>query len=137
MKEERLLERLRLMEKEPMRRANPDTGRTVDSVLKHLQRILNTRRGAVPIADDFGIPDFTGLLQSIPDSLREMEHSIRDTIQKFETRLSAVRVTFIPNDEDALSLRFQILARLNAPNQKEPVMFESEVDTDGKIFIKR
>jgi type VI secretion system protein len=83
------------------------------------------------------MPDFTGLMQSIPYSLREIEHSIRDTVEKFETRLKSVRVTFIPGDEDALSLRFQILAQLNTPNTVEPVIFESEVDTDGKISVRR
>jgi type VI secretion system protein len=120
-----------------MRRSGQDPRRIVDSVLRHLQNILNTRQGGVQIADDYGIPDFTGLLQSIPDSLRDIERSIRTVIQKYEPRLRAVRVSFIPNEEDALSLRFQIVARLATGDEKTPVIFESMVDSDGKIQVTR
>ena len=29
------------------------------SIVAHLQRILNTRQGSVPIDTEFGVPDFT------------------------------------------------------------------------------
>ncbi len=137
MREDRLLERLRLLDKDPTRSSGQDPRRIVDSVLSHLQRILNTRQGGVQIADDYGIPDFTGLLHSIPESLRDIERAIRATIQKYEPRLRAVRVSFLPNEEDALSLRFQIVARLTSGDETAPVIFESMVDTDGKIVISR
>ena len=137
MREDRLLDRVRLLEKDPTRSSGQDPRRIVDSVLSHLQRILNTRQGGVQIADDFGIPDFTGLLHSIPESLRDIERAIRTVIQKYEPRLRAVRVSFIPNEDDALSLRFQIVARLATGDENNPVIFESMVDSDGKIRIHR
>ena len=137
MREDRLLDRVRRLEKDPTRSSGQDTRRVVDSILSHLQRILNTRQGSVQIADDFGIPDFTGLLHSIPESLRDIERAIRTVIQKYEPRLRAVRVSFIPNEDDALSLRFQIVARLATGDENNPVIFESMVDSDGKIRIRR
>jgi type VI secretion system protein len=137
MREERLLERIRSWEKEPGRRAREDPKRTIDSVLRHLQQILNTRRGSVPIAEDYGMPDFTDLLHSYPESLREIERSIRQTIQKYEPRLKAVRISFIPQDDDIFSLRFQIVAQLATEQEKLPVLFESVVDSDGQISVKR
>lgn len=136
MREERLLERISSWEKEPKRRAKEDPKRIIDSVLRHLQRILNTRRGNVPIAADYGMPDFTSFRHADSDSLREFERAIRQTIQKYEPRLNAIRARLIPQDEDLLSLRFQIVATLVIENQKEPVLFESVVDADGKITIK-
>ena len=137
MREDRLLDRVRRLEKDPTRSSGQDTRRVVDSILSHLQRILNTRQGSAQIADDFGIPDFTGLLHSIPESLRDIERAIRTVIQKYEPRLRAVRVSFIPNEDDALSLRFQIVARLATGDENNPVIFESMVDSDGKIRIRR
>ena len=135
MREERLLERIRVWKKEPGRREREDVGRITDSILYHLQRILNTRRGNVPIAEDYGIPDFTELLYSYPESVRDIEKSIRQTIQKYEPRLKAVRVNFIPPEEDVLSLRFQIIAQLATDLDKVPVFFETVVDSDGKIKV--
>jgi type VI secretion system protein len=136
MREERLLERIRSWEKGPDRREREDPKRIIDSVLRHLQRILNTRRGSVPIAEDYGLPDFTDLLHTYPESIREIERSIRQIIQKYEPRLKAIRVSFIPQDEDIFSVSFQIDARLATEDEKIPVFFESLIGTDGRIRIR-
>ncbi len=102
MREQRLLERIQLWEKEPDRRSREDSGRTIDSVMAHLQRILNTRQGSVQIAEDFGLPDFTDLIDNYPESIRDLERSIRKMIQRFEPRLSAIQVKFIPQEDEKL-----------------------------------
>lgn len=135
MHEERLLERIRSWDREPARRGREDQGRCIDSVLSHLQRILNTKQGNVPIADDYGVPDFLDFLQSYPESVREIERSIRTAIDKYEPRLAGTRVTFIPQEDDLLTLRFQIVARLATAGGQQ-VFFETLVDTDGKVRIK-
>jgi type VI secretion system protein len=135
MREARLLERIRFWDEDPVRRGREEPRRVIDSVLKHLNRILNTKQGNVPIAEDYGVPDFTDLLYSYPDSLRDIERTIRSAIQKYEPRLKAVKVTSIPQDEDLLSLRFQIVARLSGES-KAQVLFETIIDSDGKIDIR-
>ena len=137
MREDRLLERIRSWEREPHRRAQEDPKRIIDSVLNHLQRILNSRQGSTPIAEDYGVPDFTEFLRRYPDSLNDFERSIRQTIQKYEPRLRAVRVRLIPQEDDAFSLRFQIAAKLATEEYKESVRFGSLVDSDGKISVNR
>ncbi len=107
----------------------------VDSILRHLKRILNTKQGNAPIAEDYGVPDFSEFMSALPRSVGELERSIRLAIQKYEPRLTGVRVSFIPQEEDRLSLRFQIVARL-AAESKNPVYIETVVDSDGKIEIK-
>ncbi|BBA68973.1 type VI secretion system baseplate subunit TssE [Geobacter sulfurreducens] len=135
MREERLLERIRSLERDPSRRGETDRGRLVDSILAHVRRIINTRRGSVPIAPDFGIPDMLDVLQSYPDSVREIERSIRAAIQGFEPRLADVRVAFVPQEDDVLALRFAISARLGSDGGA--VCFETLVDTDGKVTVRR
>ncbi len=137
MREERLLERIRALKKNPERRGRKDPKRIMDSVLDHLQKILNTRQGSVPIAEDYGVPDFTDLFHEYPDSLRGVERAIRHTIQQYEPRLKGVRVAFLPQDEDSLVLRFQITAKLDMEDETVPVFFESVVDTDGKIKLRK
>ena len=135
MREERLLDRIRAWEKDPARRGREEPKRIVDSVLRHLRRILNTKHGNVPIAEDYGVPDFTDFLFAHPESVREIERVIRLAIQKYEPRLKAVKVNYIPQDEDPLSLRFQIVARL-LNDSKHPVFFETIIDSGGKIDIR-
>ena len=135
MREERLLNRLRTWEKEPARRGNEDPRRIIDSVTRHLNRILNTKQGNVPIAEDYGLPDLTDSLKTYPGSVAEIERNIRSAIQKYEPRLKAVRVAFIPQEDDLLSLHFQITARLSAESKKQ-VLFDALINSDGKIDIR-
>jgi type VI secretion system protein len=137
MREARLLERIRLREGNPQRREVEDTGRVIDSVLDHLTRILNTRRGNVPIAEDYGIPDYTEFLQNFPESLRDLETAIEQTVTQYEPRLKTVRVSFVPQDENVFAVKFQISARLVSMANNTSVLFESQLDTGGKISIKR
>ncbi len=136
MREERLLNRIRSREKDPARRSGADSKMIISSIHRHLQLVLNTRQGSVPIADDYGIPDMTDFMSSYPESLRNLEKSIRQTIQKFEPRLKGVRVSFVQDNEDLLSLSFKIIAQLALEKEKKPIIFESQIDADGKVKLK-
>jgi type VI secretion system protein len=136
MQEQRLLERLRTWEREPARRDRRDPGRLVDSILAHLLCMLNTRQGAVPIAPEYGVPDFLDFLQTYPDSVREIEQNIRRAIQLYEPRLEGVRVAFVPQDDEVLALRFQIHGQV-VDGSGTRVRFETLVDTDGKVLLRR
>ncbi|MBU0994970.1 MAG: type VI secretion system baseplate subunit TssE [Proteobacteria bacterium] len=136
MREQRLLERLKSWENEPGRRTREDSGRIINSVLSHLQRVLNTKMGNVQIADDFGLPDFTDLIYNYPEAVRGLERSIQVMIQKYEPRLRLVRVRFVPQEDARLALDFQITAEIDNENEKIPVLFESQMDTNGRVKIK-
>ena len=132
---ERLLERIRSVEREPHRGAG-NQSRCVESVLSHLQRLLNTRQGNVPIAADYGVPDFLHFLQTHPESVHEIERSLKNCIDKYEPRLSGASVTYLPDQDETLTLRFQIIAGLTTQNGRK-VYFETLVDTDGRKHVRR
>jgi type VI secretion system protein len=136
MREHRLLDRIRMMHKKPHRRVTQDPIQMIHSIRQHLQRILNTRMGSAPIAEDYGAPDFTNFMSTFPDSQRAIERSLRQTIQKYEPRLKGVRVAFFPRREDPLSISLQITARLVFKDHKESVSFTSMVDADGHIRMQ-
>ena len=137
MREQRLLERLQSFEKEPERRSRKDSGRIIDSVLSHLQRVLNTKTGGVQIAEDFGLPDFTDIVYNYPEAVRGLERMIQTMIRKYEPRLRSVQIRFIPRDEERLSLDFQITAEINEENEHIPVLFESQMELNGRVKVKR
>lgn len=136
MREHRLLDRIRLNAKRPGRRATEDPKQMIHSVQEHLQRILNTRQGNVVIAEDFGIPDFTNFVSAFPEAQRSLERTLRQTIQKYEPRLQGVRVSFLTDTDDPLTLSFQIQARLVLKDHKDSVLFESVVDSGGQVRVK-
>lgn len=137
MREYRLIERIRDRNIGSRRREGQDPKRMIDSVVRHLERILNTKQGNAQIADDYGIPDFTDFKSAFPDTHRDLERSLRQTIQKYEPRLTSVRVKFVPRDDEMLTVSFQIMARLVLEGRKDPIVFESILDADGKIKIRR
>ena len=134
MREERLLERIRTWENEPRRRSMGEYRRQVDSIVAHVQRILNTRQGNVPVSCDYGIPDLTDFMISYPDSVTEIEKSIQKAIELYEPRLKSTKVVFLPQEEDMLCLRFQITGQIAAEAGKN-ILIETIVDSDGRIRL--
>ena len=136
MREERLTERIRSWKQAPERRGGQDPKRMIDSIIRHLERMLNTRQGSVLIADDYGVPDFTDSGSGFSDTIRDLERTLRATIQKYEPRLESLRVKFIPSEGNTLAVNFQITGRVILEDKKNPVTFQSSMDSDGKFSIR-
>ncbi len=135
MREERLLERLRATEANPDRRETQDTNRLINSILNHIQRILNTRQGSTLMAEDYGIPDFTdmsGVYQS--EAMRAIERSIKEVIIKYEPRLEKVSIGFLPEEDDILAMHLKISALIRDQNDM-PVEFNTIISGDGKVNV--
>ncbi len=136
MNEQRLLERIRLMEEDPDRRDTVEAGQVIKSILSYLRMILNTRQGNAQIAPDFGVPDFTSMIGATGlDAVRDIEASMTEVILKFEPRLENVNITFIPDEDMPLSLQFKLHAKLALEGQEMPVVFETVLDPDGRINV--
>ena len=135
MQEERLLERLQNTEKNPGSRIENDLPRKVNSIMAHLQSLLNTHQGSVPIADDYGIPDITNTQgESVTEMTRRIELTLQGVINKYEPRLDKVKVMLISEKDEVLSLRFKLEAVLVTENST-PVVLETVVSTGGKVNV--
>ena len=135
MQEERLLERLQNTEKNPGSRIENDLPRKVNSIMVHLQSLLNTHQGSVPIADDYGIPDITNTQgESVTEMTRRIELTLQGVIKKYEPRLAKVKVMLISQKDEVLSLRFKLEAVLITENST-PVVLETVVSTGGKVNV--
>jgi type VI secretion system protein len=135
--EERLTERIRHLGKGIERSSKKDTSRVVNSIVNHLQRLLNTRQGSVPIADDYGMPDFTSFLgENLNDQAEKISNIIRSMILKYEPRLSNVQVLFVPDKDEVLSLRFKLQAEIvHVNNERVALELETVISSDGKIRV--
>ena len=135
MQDERLLERLQTMERSPDSRTERSFPRLVDSIVNHLQRMLNTHQGSVPIAGDYGIPDITNVSgEGFLETTKRIENTLQRVIMKYEPRLTGIKMSLISDSADVLALRFKMEAVL-MEDRSTPVVFETVVSSDGKVNV--
>lgn len=132
----RLLERLADPRQDSVRNTRPSETQAVASILAHLGKMLNTRRGNAPVAPDYGIPDMADLLHSFPDSIRFLEQAIRTTIETYEPRLSSVRVKYSGPGDDVLRLHFDVTAVLAPTDSGRGISFSTEIDDNGEVVVR-
>ncbi|KPN90917.1 type VI secretion system baseplate subunit TssE [Pseudomonas nunensis] len=66
------------------------------SVLDNLQRILNSRAGAISHLPDYGLPDMSLILQGLPATAHGLIGTMSGTLLKYEPRLAAVSIELLP-----------------------------------------
>lgn len=121
---------------EPLTTAQ-NTAVLVESVLQHLTKVLNTRRGhSLTQPEDYGMMELTELIHGFPESIKEVQQAIRTTVEKYEPRLHHVYVEYVEPDEDVLTLRFKITAQIVTERERAPVLFETVVGPSGQVQLK-
>jgi type VI secretion system lysozyme-like protein len=65
------------------------------SVLDNIQRILNSRAGAISHLPDYGLPDMTKILQGMPGTAHQLTTTLSNVLLKFEPRLQSMSVTLL------------------------------------------
>ena len=135
MAENRLLERLSRYEENPASRSAYHPAQEVQSIIDHLQRLLNTRVGSASIAEDYGIPDLTNVIGNEHSQMvTDLKQSIQQAITRYEPRLRNVKIVIESDEEDVFSLRFKAEGYI-VGGENLPVIFETVISTDGKIDI--
>lgn len=78
------------------------------SVLDNIQRILNSRQGALKHIPDYGIPDLSVIYKNLPASAHHLKQEIRDTLLKYEPRLAHLDVELINPKDNVMILCYQL-----------------------------
>lgn len=131
-----LLERLRDPRADAPRTVSQDTEELAESVMNHLRQMLNTRQGNSITAPGYGIPELSEVVHSFPEAMAEVQDAIRLTIETYEPRLRGVRVTPLESEEDPFKLRFEITARLATSKERASVLFQTVVDSAGRVEVR-
>jgi type VI secretion system protein len=108
-----------------------DTNRLRRSVLSHLRRLLNARHGHAPAQPDYGIPDLNEFMFSMPESIVPMQKAIQKSIEKYEPRLTKVKVVWAPDEDDPLNIRFEITARIRTDDEEMPISLTTNLGSGG------
>lgn len=131
-----LLDRIKHPDREDRRSVDPDVGRLAQSVLRNLERLLNSRHGSAPTALDYGIPSLEDVMHGGADSLRDLTAEIKRSIENYEPRLRNARVRLVPKGDDATLLRFDITAELTAGGRRSRVHFETRIENSGRMSVR-
>ncbi len=112
-----------------------DRAAAVRSIVRNLQRMLNSRQGNAPAQMDLGIPSPHELMQGFPATLDQAIRTIRTCIMRYEPRLTAVVVTHLPAEESAAGIAFRITAQLAGDGPREQLSLQTAISANGRIRL--
>lgn len=102
------------------------------SVLDNLQRILNSRAGALSHLPDYGLPDMGLILQGLPAAAHGLMGTLVKTLLKYEPRLATVNVELLPQTQPG-NLEFALDAQLK---DGERLTFDTILAPGGKVLVR-
>jgi type VI secretion system protein len=106
---------------DPVESVSSDEHR-VYSIAANLERLFNTRQGAVPHLPGYGLPDLASIQRDAPAAAEALRKELREAVQTYEPRLARVRVEAGAPDAHAMRLSYLISGEV-APGHR--VQFET------------
>ena len=133
---ESLFERLRMAVSGSSRPGEDSFQARVVSIGQNLNNLFNSWAGNAPAQMDLGMPAPSEIAHNYPASIADVQRAIRACIEKYEPRLTGVRVLHVEGEDDRLQIRFQIEAQLAGPGQVGKISFDTLVDHSGLVMIE-
>lgn len=112
-----------------------DLDAVMDSVRRHLGRLLNARHGMSEALPDYGLPALTDLTIGSGDYLQRVQEAIRVAVEKYEPRFRRVRVTRAVDDEERHTVSFRVEATLISQSGEHRVCYETLVTGAGQYEV--
>jgi len=131
-----LLERLEFPPA-PDRRSLPgDVGEVIDSILRHLQSMLNTRHHGSESAPDYGTSDLSDYYTGL-EAIDTLRREIRQTVEKYEPRLTNIQVSSAAREDDPYHLYFEIVGTIVSEDRTTPAVFRTMLEGTGELKVTR
>ena len=111
--------------------------KTRHSIVENLTKLLATRQGSVQHLPDYGLPDIMQIYVDSGYSFDPLKKHIRDTILKYEPRLSKVRVEEPKFDKDNFRIYFKIVATIQDFPEAEILLTEFSTTGWTKVVFER
>ncbi|HDS2561298.1 TPA: type VI secretion system baseplate subunit TssE [Klebsiella aerogenes] len=109
-----------------------EQNQTILSVLDNMQRILNSRAGALAHLPDYGLPDMTRILQGMPGTAHELMGALSAVLLKYEPRLKKLTVVLLEQNVPG-ELRYAIDAELKGVGL---VRYGTEFMPEGRVMLR-
>lgn len=138
MSKERLLKRIAMWAKSEESMIESDLIILKNAVLEDLDKLYNTQRGTVLTDENFGLPNFTNLINGFsPPELGRITLALHDMTQKYEMRLKNIFVEEIPREDNMGLLKFVIKGDLQYRGQPASVSYLVVLQGDGSVVIEQ
>lgn len=106
-----------------------------DPVRNHLALLLNSRMGSVPDLPDYGLPDVSTFYTDYPGSLSELRGLVQRLIEKYEPRLSNVRVRLLESDATEFRASFLISGEVDQEGETVAVQYRTTITNSGQVAM--
>ena len=106
---------------------------TVISVMDNIERILNSRAGAIKHMPDYGLPDMSTIFQALPSSAYILMRAIEHTLLTYEPRISSININIEEKNNDAMVLAYELICHLKEGGL---VKYGTYFMPDGKALLK-
>lgn len=100
----------------------------VESIKRHLVRLLNAHPGNSASAPELGLLDFNDATLGTQDLNIRIRSAIRHCIERYEPRVNRVDVVALPQGPDPLQLRFQVTVDLRVGSVDEKTTIDLLLD---------
>ncbi len=134
---QRLLKRIKAWEEAGAISASEiDVNERMESLRDDLEKLFNTRRGTVLVDDEYGLPDFTHLMNgyAAPD-VDELQRSLLQQVRQYEARLSSVSLNYEEQGKMKMSLRFLLSAMFRHKNQESNLAATVQFNDNGSVSV--
>ena len=106
---------------------------TIISVMDNIERILNSRAGAIKHMPDYGLPDMSTIFQALPSSAYILMRAIEQTLLTYEPRISSIDINIEETNNDAMVLAYELICHLKEGGL---VKYGTYFMPDGKALLK-
>jgi len=133
----RLLKRIKSWEEAGVVSASDvDANEIIESVRDDLEKLFNTRRGTVLVDQDYGLPDFTHLMNgyAAPD-VEVIERDLLRQVRQYETRLASINLVYKQSKTPSSNLQFSMNAVFQHKNQDMNLVASVQFYNDGSVSV--
>jgi len=140
-REQTLLERISAMGGQQSLRAHTqstteeDLGALMDSIRRHLTRLINARHDFCEAQPEYGLPALTDLTIGSGDYVQAIQDAIRVAIEKYEPRLKQIRVLRVVDDDARQRLSFSVEAIMISRSGEHRVYYETSISGNGQFDV--
>lgn len=138
---ERLLERLTREESPKLSDRRSHEELVMESIKRHLSKLLNVRRGSVPIDPDYGMSDMCNIAGSFAyGSVSDIQRDILIQVETYEKRFLNPRIMQLTESREVITLKFQLIGQIDigsgsSSNLKDFSMF-LRINSAGQIRLE-
>lgn len=112
----------------------PAATQSVRSVIDNIQRILNSRSGALKHLPDYGIPDLSTVYKNLPSSAQDLRTHMRKTLLKYEPRLTGLEIRLTESKDNIMILCYQLDCSID---QVGSIIIDTYFMPEGTVNVKR